>query len=104
MMHTRHVPYAHKVRSHIRSGVKVRKYIRGEGDKPEDYVVPRSKTAQRQGANLGMGPLYNVTIKYEESKPEVFAVRTNDPQSALSNSIVNSRSPYVPREIVLKRR
>lgn len=106
---SRKTPYEHKVREHNRKTKKnikvhVHKYTRGDGDKPEIEVKPRSTKAKEQGSKLGYGPLYNVSVMYQERGPEMFAVRTANPQSALDYSITNSHSPYVPSEIVLTRR
>jgi len=101
---SRKTPIEHLVHDHERAGVHVHKYHRGHGERPEDVVAPRPKTAARQGASLGFGPLYNVTIKYTDHGPEVFAIRTGNPQSALDVGIEHSRAPSVPKVIVLRRR
>ena len=100
---SRKTPIEHLVHDHNRSGTHVRKYHRGEGDAP--YVAPpRPQKAARQGANLGLGPLYNVTIEYVDHGPEIFAVRTNNSQAALNVSLNSSRASEAPKIIILKRR
>ena len=88
-------PYEHPVRNHVRQGRPVRRYLRGEGDKP------RSTRRKRVvGASAGKVSEYYVTIFYVDGTSETFTVDARNYVRALDSGIESreeSERPHIIR-------
>lgn len=83
---TRKSPYRHPVRNHIRSGVQVGKYIRGQGKPSIETPI------QNQHHNS----LWFVQWSFRDEKDEVITVNANTATNAVRKAMGIFRTPKIP--------
>ena len=86
-------PYKHKVKTHIRSGNKVRNYRRGQGNKPKGS----SKSSLGRG-----GVNYSVQVFYP-SGSETYRVGGSTYVGALKSGLTRLETDATPHRVHLKR-
>ena len=98
----RRTPYEHYVREHFRSGIKVRKYKRGEGDAPELNKVEQRRLTPRKNNNEeeDMNGL-NVKIQYVSGGSESIDVDTTNFSRAISDGLIKRKSYNIPKRITI---
>jgi len=91
----RRSPYQHKVSSHIRAGVEVKTYTRGEGKKPGNpHPVMRH--------NPGGKPGFNVSFYFPDGT-ETYNVRGGTLTGALREATPRIQRPVVPTHAKIRR-
>ena len=90
---TRKTPYKHPVKTHVRSGVKVKNYERGKGNKPKD-----------SSSNIlgGRGVNYRVQVFYP-SGSEAHKVGGSTYVGALKSGLNHLQADGTPYRVHLKR-
>jgi len=92
-MMDRKSPYRHPVKSHIRDGKRIERYIRGSGDKP--------RVSSKRG-NVGHGAGYSVVWLYPDGTREGGRVRSGSPVEA-AGAAVGLLSRGVPVKLTIRR-
>jgi len=88
-------PYRHPVKGHTRIGVTVRKYKRGQGDKPHEP----SKTSKGVRGKTG----YAVSILFSEGR-ENYNVGGGTYTGALKDGLTRIQRPEIPQRVQIRRR
>jgi hypothetical protein len=86
----RRSPYRHPVKSHLREGRRVHKYVRGEGSAPRRVI----------GSHAGGGG-YSVTVE-GGGRSESFTVQAGGLPEAMSTGL--GRATLTPQVVRLRRR
>jgi len=90
---TRKSPYKHPVKSHVRSGMKVKKYERGQGNRPNNST---SREVGRGGVNYGVQVFY-------PGGSESYSVEGATYVGALKSGLVRMKAEAAPYRVHLKR-
>lgn len=90
----RKTPYRHKVRSHLRDGVGVSSYVRGDGEKPSQPKAP--KTPGKGKAK------YNVSFFFDGSR-ETYNVASGSLTAAIKEAIPRIQRPQIPQRAQIRR-
>jgi len=89
----RRSPYRHPVRSHIRSGVEVKKYERGKGSKPKR--TQRTRIPARGGD-------FTVIVFFDGER-ESHPVKAKTYTDALNSGLNRIQTPEIPQRIRIRR-